>query len=182
MPLAAGLLVALCLGCAEPSRPPVIGKKLAPLPIAPISNLAAAPLALEGRVTLLNFWGTWCGPCRRELPGLARMATGLADDRRFQLVAVSVSGGGGERPEDLAAETGAFLFGQKLPISAYVFPDPLAADLLSMTLGLQAVPATYLIGADATVRRVWIGYRPQDEADMAAAIVSVLKETPAQPE
>ncbi len=182
MAWAAGLLVASCLGCAEPSRHPAIGKTLSPLPIAPISNLTAAPLPLEGRITVLNFWGTWCGPCRRELPGLARMATGLADDRRFQLVAVSVSGGGGESPEDLAAETGAFLLGQKLPISAYIFSDPLAADLLSMTLGLQAVPATFLIGPDATVRRVWIGYRPQDEPDMAAAIVSVLKETPAKSE
>jgi len=132
-------------------------------------------------VTLLNFWGTWCGPCRRELPGLARMARSLESDRRFQLVAVSVSGGGGESAEELAAETGEFLLGQKLPISAYVFTDLLAADMLSTTLGLQAVPATYLIGPDAVIRRVWIGYRPQDEADMAAAIVSLLKESPAQP-
>jgi hypothetical protein len=110
------------------------------------------------------------------------MAKSLESDRRFQLVAVSVSGGGAESPEDLAAETGEFLLGQNLPISAYVFPDPLAADMISTTLGLQAVPATYLIGPDSTVRRVWIGYRPQDEADMAAAIVALLKESPAQPE
>jgi hypothetical protein len=110
------------------------------------------------------------------------MATSLESERRFQLVAVSVSGGGGERAEDLAAETGEFLLSHNLPISAYVFTDPLAADMLSTTLGLQAVPATYLIGPDATIRRVWIGYRPQDEADMAAAIVALLKESPAQPE
>jgi peroxiredoxin len=110
------------------------------------------------------------------------MATSLESERRFQLVAVSVSGGGRDSPEELAAETTAFLLSQKLPITAYVFTDPLAADMLSTTLGLQAVPATYLIGPDATVRRVWIGYRPQDEPEMAAAIVALLKESPAQPE
>jgi len=170
------------VGCGESPRHRAVGTKLASLPVASIANLSAGPVNMAGRVTLLNFWGTWCGPCRRELPGLARMAKSLEADRRFQLVAVSVSGGGGESVEDLAAETGEFLLDQNLPISAYVFTDSLAADMVSTALGLQAVPATYLIDCDATVRRVWSGYRPQDEADMAAAIVALLKESPAQPE
>jgi hypothetical protein len=36
-----------------------------------------------------------------------------------------------------------------------------------------------LVGPDATVRRVWVGYRPHDEAEIAAAIVALLKEQPA---
>lgn len=180
--LLAGLVTFTVVGCGEPPRHRAVGTKLAALPVTSIANLSAGPLNLTGRVTLLNFWGTWCGPCRRELPGLARMAKSLESDRRFQLVAVSVSGGGGESAEDLAADTGEFLLGQNLPISAYVFTDPLAADMVSTTLGVQAVPATYLIGPDAVIRHVWIGYRPQDEAAMAAAIVSLLKESPAQPE
>jgi peroxiredoxin len=57
-----------------------------------------------------------------------------------------------------------------------VFSDPLGADALATSLGLQSVPATYLIGPDTTVRHVWIGYRPRDEAEIAAAIVRLLKE------
>lgn len=180
--LLAVLVMIAGIGCGETPRHRAVGVKLASLPVASIANVSAGPVNLIGRVTLLNFWGTWCGPCRRELPGLARMANSLESERRFQLVAVSVSGGGGESAEDLVAKTGDFLLSQKLPISAYVFTDALAADMLSTTLGLQAVPATYLIGPDATVRHVWIGYRPQDEPDMAAAIVALLKESPAQPE
>jgi thiol-disulfide isomerase/thioredoxin len=154
-----------------------VGKTLGSLPIAPLADLTAAPPALAGRVTLLNFWGTWCPPCRRELPGLARLAAGLAGEPRFQLVAVSCAGAGSTGgPADLAAETAEFLARQKLDVPAYVFSDPLGADLLAATLGLEALPATYLIGPDATVRRVWIGYRPRDEAEIAAAIVSALKE------
>ncbi len=110
------------------------------------------------------------------------MAASLASESRFQLVAVCTSGSVGETPADLAAEAKEFLLRDRIAISAYVFTDPLTADLLSTTLGVRAIPATYLIGPDATVRRVWIGYRPQDEADMAAAIVALLKESPAQPE
>ncbi len=170
------------IGCAEPPRHLAVGVKLSPLPVVPIANLSAAPLMLEGRVTLLNFWATWCGPCRHELPGLARMSTALASDRRFQLVAVCTSGSVGEGPADLAAEAGEFLLRDRLSISAYVFGDPVSADVLSTNLGMRAIPATYLIGPDATVRRVWIGYRPQDESDMAAAIVTLLKEASARPE
>jgi cytochrome c biogenesis protein CcmG/thiol:disulfide interchange protein DsbE len=165
--------MALPLGCGEPPAHPAVGKTLGPLPVAPLADLAAAAPALEGRVTLLNFWGTWCPPCRRELPGLARMAAGLAREPRFQLVAVSCAGGGGSG--DLAAETAEFLQREKLSVPAYVFSDPVAADLLATTLGLQALPATYLIGPDATVRYVWIGYRPRDEAEIAAAIVALLR-------
>ena len=172
---AAGLL-AVAAGCGEPPAHSAVGKTLGKLPVAPLADLAAPPPALAGRVTLLNFWGTWCPPCRRELPGLARLAAGLAGEPRFQLVAVSCAGGGGSGdPADLAAETAEFLLEQKLTVSAYVFSDPVAADFLVTTLGLESLPATYLIGPDATVRRVWIGYRPRDEAEIAAAIVAALK-------
>ena len=50
-------------------------------------------LTLSGKITLLNFWGTWCPPCRQELPGLARLASRLTNEPRFQLIAVSCGGG-----------------------------------------------------------------------------------------
>jgi len=165
----------LAAGCGSPPTPPAVGRKLGPLPIAPLADLTAPPPSLAGRVTLLNFWGTWCPPCRRELPGLARLAKSLAHEERFQLVAVSCAGGGSPAPGDLAAESAEFLLGNGLVIAAYVFTDPLGADSLASALGLRALPATYLIGPDATVRGVWIGYRPRDEAEIAAAIVPLLK-------
>jgi thiol-disulfide isomerase/thioredoxin len=175
--LAAALAIAT-VGCSGPTPHPAVGRELGRLPIAAVADPAAAPPALVGKVTLLNFWGTWCPPCRRELPGLARLASRLADERRFQLIAVSCNPG----PDDfetIAAETREFLSRQQIGLAAWAFEDPVGRELVFSTIGLSAFPTTLLVGPDARVRRVWIGYRPRDEAEIAAAVVALLKEQPA---
>lgn len=176
--VASGLTIALAaLGCNAP-RPshPAEGRKLGPLPIVSLDAPALPVPTLPGRVTLLNVWGTWCPPCRRELPGLVRIAQRLADEPRFQLIAVSIGSGGDDA--DLARDTTSFLAARQMPIAAWGFAEAVAAAQFSLALGIEGVPATYLVGPDARVRRVWSGYRSSDEADMATAILGLLKEPP----
>ena len=173
------LTACLAAGCGTTAPPhPAVGRSLGELPIAAVANAAAAPPTLAGRVTLLNFWGTWCPPCRRELPGLVRLAGRLAAEERFQLVAVSCNPGPDEF-EEVAAETRGYLARERLDLRAWACTDPIGRDMLFTTIGLQAFPTTLLVGPDARIRRVWVGYRPHDEAEIAAAIVELLKEPPA---
>jgi thiol-disulfide isomerase/thioredoxin len=146
------------------------------LPIVSLDDPAIPVPPLAGRVTLFNLWGTWCPPCRRELPGLVRIAGRLAGEPRFQLIAVSVGSGGDDA--DLATETTSFLRSRQMPIAAWGFGDAVAATHFSLAYGIEGVPMTYLIGPDRRIRRVWSGYRSSDEAEMAAAIIAVLKEPP----
>jgi thiol-disulfide isomerase/thioredoxin len=132
-----------------------------------ITDPTRSPPTFTGRVTLLNFWGTWCPPCRRELPGLARIAARLSDEARFQLVAVSCGAGGPDDLEEITADTTRFLSRERIAIEPWCDPR-----------GIEAFPTTYLIGADGCIRRVWMGYRSRDEADISAAVVEVLKESP----
>jgi thiol-disulfide isomerase/thioredoxin len=141
---------------------PAVGRVLGPLPVVPLGHESAAP-RFEGQVTLLNFWATWCPPCRRELPGLARLAARLANEPRFRLVAVNV-GSGGDDPAALATETREFLATRGIP------------------LGIEGIPATFLVGPDARVRRAWVGFRAGDEADMSRAVLAALQEQPAPAE
>lgn len=145
------------------------------LPIVSLDDPTIPAPSLAGRVTLLNFWGTWCPPCRQELPGLVRIAGKLAADPRFQLIAVSVGSGG---DDDVAAETTSFLESRQMPIAAWGFAEAVAATHFSLAYDLRGVPATFLIGPDSRIRRIWNGYRSRDEADMAAAILRLLKEPP----
>jgi thiol-disulfide isomerase/thioredoxin len=156
---------------------PAVGRVLGPLPVVPLGHEADPP-RFTGQVTLLNFWATWCPPCRRELPGLARLAARLANEPRFRLVAVNV-GSGDDDPAALATETREFLTVQRIPLAAWAFADPLGRALVSDTLGVAGIPATFLVGPDARVRRAWVGFRSGDEADMSRAVLAALQEQPA---
>lgn len=171
---------ALSTGCSV-RRPahPAEGRAMGDLPIVSFDDPAAPVPTLAGKVTLLNIWGTWCPPCRRELPGLARIAGRLAGEPGFQLIAISIGSGGDDA--DLAAETTSFLKARQMPIAAWGFGEAVAATHFSLAHGIEGVPMTFLIGPDRRIRRVWSGYRSSDEADMAAAIVALLKEPLGEP-
>src|SRR5688500_16773276 len=73
-----------------------VGQKLPPLELIPLTGQASIVTTeqLGGKVVLINFWGTWCGPCQQELPHLLRLEAAYRDRQDFQLVSVSCGGGG----------------------------------------------------------------------------------------
>ena len=88
-------------GCNPPtSSHPAVGRLIGNLPLVSLADptegenpsATASPTFLK-KVTLLNFWGVWCMPCRRELPGLVRLADRLQSEPAFQFVAVSCGSG-----------------------------------------------------------------------------------------
>jgi|GraSoiStandDraft_26_1057304.scaffolds.fasta_scaffold90572_3 thiol-disulfide isomerase/thioredoxin len=109
--------------------------------------------AYRGKVVLLNFWATWCPPCRDEEPSLRQLAKTM-DPKRFQLVAVSVDEGGWPVIDKF--------FGGKAP------PYTVALDQaarISQIYGTTKFPESYLIDAGGTLRLKFIG--PRNWADPA---------------
>jgi len=178
--LLAGFLAAAIIGCGAPQPHPAVGRVMGNLPLVSLVDPARSVPTFTGKITLLNLWGTWCPPCRRELPGLVRIAARLADDPRFQLIAVSCGGGGRDDLPEITATTLEFLAAQRLELDPWADPEGITRIVLADSFGFGAYPTTYLVGPDATVRAVWTGYRSRDEGDMARAIVDMLKELPAE--
>jgi thiol-disulfide isomerase/thioredoxin len=172
-----GCWMACVPGCGgqAPSHP-AVGRTVGSLPLVSLADRSRTPPRFAGRVTLLNFFGTWCLPCRRELPGLARLAERLRAEPAFQLVAVSCGSGGYDDPDRLAALTGDFLAEQRLAIDAWADPDGRVRMIFQSAYAFNAYPTTYLIGPDGRIRAAWSGYRQRDEADMARAVVAALKD------
>lgn len=59
-----------------------------PLPVINESNYASTVAAAKGKVVLVNFWATWCVPCRKEMPELVKLAAKL-EAKGFVLVTIS---------------------------------------------------------------------------------------------
>ena len=89
--------IALCLGCGAAAKPrqgeAVIRfvRNPDPAPEFQIPSLDGVPLSIasmRGKVVLLNFWATWCGPCRAEIPDLIELQQRYKD--RLQIVGLTV--------------------------------------------------------------------------------------------
>lgn len=108
-----------------------------PLPDLAFQDGSGKPVKLsdwKGRVALVNLWATWCAPCRKEMPDLAKLQTELGSDQ-FEVVAISVDRKGAEASSAFLTETGAG------NLKLYVEPTTkIVNDLQSAGL-----PATILI-------------------------------------
>jgi len=99
---------------------------------------------LRGKVTLVNFWATWCGPCRAEIPDLIKLQARYADD--LVVIGVSADEGGSQIVEDFATE-----FGINYPI---VMQTP---ELTSAFPGVMALPTSFIVDPDGRVVQTHVG-------------------------
>jgi peroxiredoxin len=103
----------------------------------------------RGKPVLMNFWATWCAPCREEMPAMERLYL-KHRERGFVLLAVSV--------DTDAAVVKPFLERHKL-----TFPVALDAKMdLANTYGVRALPASFLIDRDGYLAAVALGPRAWD--------------------
>ena len=139
------------------SRPDVIGKPAPPLQADAIGGGKVSLAALRGRVVVLDFWATWCGPCRLQLPILEKLHKEL-DASGLTVIGVSVG-------EELATVT-AFLktAGLTFPNTALDEENPFVRRF-----GVSSFPTTILIHRDGMVASYEVGQ--QTEEALRAQIV-----------
>jgi len=98
----------------------------------------------KGEVVLLNFWATWCPPCRQEMPSMVALSNKYAD-KGLKMIAVSV-----DRDTDALKK---FVQEYKLPFLVLHDKDSSA----STAYGVFRYPETFLIGRDGKVKAHLIG-------------------------
>ena len=146
---------ALTLGAAgcsdEPELMEEASGKSAPDFVLP--DLDGQPWQLSrarGQVLLVNFWATWCAPCRREMPALARLHEAMAG-KNFQVIGIHVGP---------SAEIKRFL--AETPVS---FPILVDADLALEDWNVLMLPATFLVDAEGHARYQAVGEREWDSPE-----------------
>lgn len=168
-------LPALALGLAAAVSPVVasadsaaasIGGSAAPAPDFTLPAVGGKSLSLsqyKGQVVMINFWATWCGPCRQEMPLLDAMYKKYKG-MGFTLIGVNVE------PDSKAAEK----FLQTLPVS---FPVAFDADSkVSKLYNVQGMPSTVIVDRKGNARVLHKGYRPGDENKYLDHVRTLIRE------
>ena len=107
--------------------------------------------ANTGRVTVINFWGTWCAPCVEELPDFDRIATEYAD--RVTVVAVHTSMGNTAAPPFLGSY---YPDSRILFASDYVLPDSTVEQYYTALGGRGTYPYTVILDAQGIIRGIYV--------------------------
>lgn len=120
----------------------------------------------KGRVVLVNFWATWCPPCRKEMPSMQRLKTALAG-APFEILAIDV----GESPKQVRRYIEEADWKPSFPVLLDI-----AGDIVDLWQ-VKAFPTTYVLDAQGQARYVLYGATEWDEADKVEAIHQLIAES-----
>ena len=162
---AAAMAVAAAGALAEADIKPWKGKPALPLARSSIEGKPFDLKAMKGRVLVVNFWATWCEPCREEMPSLQRLRDKLAG-KPFEVITVNF----GESAEKITP----FLDKEKVTL-------PVLLDTQKETArdwGVRGVPMTFLVDARGRVRYSAFGERDWSEGSPLTLVEKLVAEAP----
>jgi len=148
------------------AMPALAGLAQGPAPGFSLPARGGGTLSLSqfrGQVVMINFWASWCGPCRQEMPLLDNIYKHYSK-LGFSLIGVNVE------PDPKAAE--AWL--KQTPVSFPVLFD--TQSIVSKLYGVPGMPTTVFIDRKGNVRLVHQSYRPGDENEYLNEIRSLVRE------
>ena len=150
----------------EPLPPPVIAGNRAPqFAAVDLHGIEHTLAETQGRVTLVQFWASWCPHCRSDLSLMKQLSTRHAG---LRLLTVGID-------QDLSALK-TFVDNEQVPypvISAAVNPS------LPDAYEMRGVPSYYLIDANGTIVKTWSGSVTESASDFEATVTRLIEQTPA---
>jgi len=165
-------------GCGDSQKPSVAATPPAsPKPPAPASfgvgqpapdftlaGLDGKDISLKdfrGKAVLVDFWATWCGPCRMAMPHFQELSVAYKDD--LAVIAVSLD----QEPLKVVPP-----YAQKTGLTFNITVDPRAVEVAQAWGGVRSIPTTYLVDRQGKIAMVWVGANARDvyEAEIRKAI------------
>ncbi len=121
---------------------------------------------LKGKVVLLDFWATWCGPCRESIPHLIQLYKSYRENG-FELVGMNLDKKGDE--EDVRR----FIKAMDIPYPVVVAPEDVARNYR-----VTGIPATFLIDKQGRIRERIAGFNTTIAQQLTAKVANLTSEKP----
>ncbi len=142
--ISAFVLLHAALGMAAGKLEPWSGRAASPLELEDLEGRRHDLKAHRGKVVLVNFWATWCEPCRHEMPSIQRLRDRLGDTR-FAVLPVNV-----DEPEARVRR-----YVDEVRLDLPIVLDP--GKRVTSQWGVKVLPSTFLVGPDGRVRYRLVG-------------------------
>jgi thiol-disulfide isomerase/thioredoxin len=160
------LALTACSKTETPKKSTIATEK-SPAPDVSVVSLANGSTLklsdLKGKVVLLNFWATWCPPCREEIPSMMKLHSFMAG-KPFQLVTISIDEGGKQVIESFFKQTG---------FSLPTYLDESGAS--SKSYGITGVPETFIIDKQGIVVKKVIGGLAWNSPEVVSFLEGLMK-------
>ena len=119
--------------------------------------------SLQGQVVYVDFWASWCSPCRKSFPWMNEMANKYKD-MGFTIIAINL-----DKERNLADD-----FLKDIPHDFTIAFDP-EGDTAS-AYKVRAMPSSYLIDKNGNIQYTHLGFRSENKAELESQIKSLLKQ------
>jgi len=108
----------------------------------------------KGKVVFLNFWGTWCPPCRKEIPDLIEISKALKNDD-FMMIGVALE----RNPDGALKAVGNYMKSQGIPYMNFIGNG----EIVGAYGGVQGVPTTIIIDKNGNIAERIVGMREKNQ-------------------
>ena len=131
-----------------------------------VKDLSGAEMqlsSLKGQVVLVNFWATWCPPCKEEIPSMIKLNQSMAG-KPFKMLAISIDEGGKEAVTAYFKKSG-------LSLPAYLDTD----SKVSQMYGTTGVPETFIVDKTGKIQKKIVGGMDWSSPDVIAFMDELTK-------
>jgi cytochrome c biogenesis protein CcmG/thiol:disulfide interchange protein DsbE len=160
---AQGELVSDAAGGAPEFRTPLKGKAAPGFTLEDLSGRKVSLASYKGKAVLINFWATWCAPCKIETPWLIELRNQYAA-QGFEVLGISADDLDPDDPQKLSEEKKEIArFAEQMHIP---YPVLIGGDSLSASYdGLDALPTSYFVDRKGTVVAAQLGLTSKAEIE-----------------
>jgi thiol-disulfide isomerase/thioredoxin len=152
-------LILICLTTAMPA----FAAELAPVFTLPGRSQPVSLAALRGKVVYVDFWASWCTPCRKSFPWMNNLQKRYAD-QGLVIVAVNL-----DKSRELSDR-----FLSEVPAELTIAYDP--EGKVASAYQVKGMPSSYLIDRDGRIHNSHIGFREETAGDMENTIQALLQQ------